>query len=272
VNQQVRARRTSRQAPQAVPRRRGSRQQSYASVRRAFPWRVVSFTLILVLSGVLIFLFTNDLFVVHGAEVGGVRFVPVDEVFSDSEVSDQRIVMIDPLAVQRKLESSPSIEEAEVMLQWPATVIIRVREREPAIVWEQGGKRYWVDLNGHLMVERRDLPNLLHVINEGEAIPFQCPGPSCENQDAITIDPEVVRGAQHLKTLRSNIDVLYYDPVRGLSYQDGRGWRAYFGIGVTMNTKLIVYETLVATLESRGVHPVYIDVSNPDAPYYQVAQ
>jgi hypothetical protein len=122
------------------------------------------------------------------------------------------------------------------------------------------------------MVERRDIPTLLHVINEGEAIPFQCPGPLCADQDTITIDPEVVRGAQHLKTLRVNIDVLYYDPVRGLSYQDGRGWRAYFGIGATMDTKLVTYETLVANLESRGLRPLYIDVSNPNAPYYRVAQ
>jgi POTRA domain-containing FtsQ-type protein len=271
VSQQVRARRTSPKAAQAVPHRRGLRQQSHTGGRRG-TWRVVSLMLFLILGGILIFLFTNDLFVVRGAEIGGVRYVPVDEVFSDSGVSGQRIVMINPLTVQKKLELSPSIETAEVLLQWPANVIIRVREREPAIVWEQGGKSYWVDLNGHLMIERRNLPNLLHVINEGEAIPFQCPGPSCEDQDAITIDPEVVRGAQHLKTLRSNIDVLYYDPVRGLSYQDGRGWRAYFGVGATMDTKLIVYETLVATLEARGVHPIYIDVSNPDAPYYQLVQ
>ena len=198
--------------------------------------------------------------------------MPVEEVFTTAGIAGQHILQVDPVAVQQRLDESPSLEEAQVTVEWPARVIIVVREREPAIVWEQGENRYWVDLNGHLMLERREIPSLLQVVNEGQEIPFQCPGPSCADQDSITIDPEIVRGAQHLKTLRSNIDVLYYDPVRGLSYQDGRGWRAYFGVGATMDTRLIVYETLVASLEAQGLKPVFIDVSNPDAPYYLIAQ
>jgi len=60
--------------------------------------------------------------------------------------------------------------------------------------------------------------------------------------------------------------------VHGLSYQDGRGWRAYFGVGINMGLKLAIYETLVADLVSRGIQPIYIDVSDPDAPFYRVAR
>lgn len=260
-------------SPQAVPRRKGlGRLAPTAQQRRRFSWRYVSALLTLVLLALGAFVFTGDLFLVRSAEVGGGRYVPVEEIFTQSEIAGKHILTIDPRDVEAVLETSPSLDDAEVLIQWPARVIIRVREREPALIWQQGENRYWVDLNGHLMVERRDLPTLLRVINEGEAIPFQCPGPNCAQQDAISINPEVVQGAQHLKTLRSNIDVLYYDPVRGLSYQDGRGWRAYFGVGPTMDTKLIVYETLVASLETRGLRPLYIDVSNPDAPFYRAAQ
>ncbi len=234
--------------------------------------RLLSLILALLISGAIAALMLLDVFVVSSAEIGGLRYVPAEEVFADSGVAGQRVLFIDPQVVEERLETSPSLESARVTVQWPARVIIRVREREPALIWEQGGQRYWVDLNGHLMAERRDVPGLLRVVNEGQAIPFQCPGPACADQDAITIDPEVVRGAQHLKTLRANIDFLYYDPVHGLSYQDGRGWRAYFGIGATMDVRLVVYETLVASLESRGIRPVYIDVSNPDAPFYRVAR
>lgn len=272
----VRARRGASQpagSPQAVPRRKGlSRLTPTDQQRRQFSWRAMSALLTLALLGAGAFVFSSELFVVRSAEVGGVRYVPVAEVFTQSGIAGRHILTIDPRDVESLLETSPSLDDAEVVIQWPARVIIRVREREPALIWQQGENRYWVDLNGHLMIERRDLPTLLRVINEGEAIPFQCPGPNCAQQDAITINPEVVQGAQHLKTLRSNIDVLYYDPVRGLSYQDGRGWRAYFGVGPTMDTKLIVYETLVASLETRGLRPLYIDVSNPDAPFYRAAQ
>ena len=88
----------------------------------------------------------------------------------------------------------------------------------------------------------------------------------------MSIDPRVVLGAQQLKTLRSNIDVLYYDPAHGLSYQDGRGWRGYFGIGTNMAAKITVYEALVENLLSRGIQPVRIDVTNPNAPVYGIAR
>jgi hypothetical protein len=240
--------------------------------RAIIPSRAISLLITLALVALVAYLWNNDAFIVRSADIGGVRYMPVEEVYTTANIAGQHILQVDPAAVQQRLDESPSLEEAQVNVEWPARVIIVVREREPAIVWAQGANRYWVDLNGHLMLERRPIPSLLQVINEGQDIPFQCPGPACAEQDSITIDPEIVRGAQHLKTLRANIDVLYYDPIRGLSYQDGRGWRAYFVVGARMDTRLIIYETLVASLESQGRRPVFIDVGNPDAPYYLLAQ
>lgn len=227
--------------------------------------------LVLMLAGGVI-LFTNPMFYVMRAEIGGVRYVPAEEIFTQSGIAGFHILWVDPDVVAERITASPSLSSAQVVVQWPSRVIILVREREPALVWEQGGARYWVDVNGNLMLMRRDLPNLVRVVNEGEAIPFYCPGPACVEGGVVSIDPAVVLGAQQLKTLRNQIDVLYYDPVRGLSYQDGRGWRGYFGIGTDMDRKLQVYEALVASLEERGVRTTYIDVSNPGAPFYRVAQ
>ncbi len=235
-----------------------------------FPWRAVSGLIVVALLAAGAFLFTNPLFFVTRAEVGGVRYTPAEELFTDAGIAGLHVLWVDPDAVQARLAESPGLDLVQVLVRWPARVIILVREREPALVWEQGGERYWVDVNGNLMVMRRDLPNLVRVINEGDAIPFHCPGPTCTNNNTVTIDPEVVLGTQQLKTLRSNIDVLYYDPVRGLSYQDGRGWRGYFGVGTDMDLKLTIYEQIVADLVARGLQPVYIDVGHPDAPFYAV--
>ncbi len=263
-------RRTSSRQPVARPRPRAPLRRLLAPLM--FSWRWVSLSMVLALSAALIAIFTNKAFTVAQVEVGGVRYMPAAEIFALSEVAGRHILQVDPREVVTRLQTSPSIDSAQALVRWPARVIILVREREPALVWEQGEERYWVDVNGHLMPLRAELPQLVRVINEGEAIPFRCPGPACDEGDVISIDPAVVLGAQHLKTLRPNIDVLYYDPARGLSYQDGRGWRGYFGVGTDMNLKLVVYETLVADLEARGLHPVYIDVSNPDAPFYQVSR
>ncbi len=240
--------------------------------RLGFSWRWISVPITLALGAAGYVLLTHPMFTIRSAEVGGNRYMTAEEIFAESDIAGKSILLVDPEAVVEQLELEPSLESARVAVEWPARVIIYVQEREPGVIWEQNDNVYWVDLNGHLMVARREIPNLLRVINQGDAIPFHCPGPRCAEQDEITIDPDIVRGAQHLKTLRGNIDVLYYDPVRGLNYQDGRGWRGYFGIGTDMDRKLVIYETLVANLETRGILPVYIDVSQPDSPYYQVAQ
>jgi cell division septal protein FtsQ len=237
-----------------------------------FNWRFISGGLVIGLIALGVFVFTSPIFFVTQVEVGGVRYVPADEIFTNSGTAGVHIQQIVPDEVRERVLASPSLASARVILQWPARVIILVRERQPALVWEQRGEHYWVDVNGNLMVLRTELPNLVRVVNEGEAIPFSCPGPGCPEDGRVTINPDVVLGAQQLKTLRSNIDMLYYDPVRGLSYQDGRGWRGYFGTGTNMDLKLKIYETLVDNLQRRVITPVYIDVSNPDAPFYRVAR
>ena len=78
----------------------------------------------------------------------------------------------------------------------------------------------------------------------------------------------VLLGALQLRELRPGIEELYYRPYGGLSYQDGRGWRGYFGTGTNMNQKLIIYETIVEDLLSRGIQPVQISVSNQEKPFY----
>lgn len=87
---------------------------------------------------------------------------------------------------------------------------------------------------------------------------------------AIGFVPDnVLTGALQLRQLRPNIDKLYYRPGSGLSYQDGRGWRAYFGVGADMNQKLSVYETIVTDLQARQIQPAYISVSDQAKPYYK---
>lgn len=89
--------------------------------------------------------------------------------------------------------------------------------------------------------------------------------------EAAFVPADVLAGALQLRQLRPNIDKLYYRPSGGLSYQDGRGWRAYFGSGRDMHQKLVVYERVVDDLLARGLRPTYISVSNQEKPFYTLA-
>lgn len=84
------------------------------------------------------------------------------------------------------------------------------------------------------------------------------------------VPQDVLEGALQLRALRPTIEQLYYRPYGGLSYQDGRGWRVYFGTGTDMHQKLVVYETIVEDLLARGLVPAYVSVSNQEKPYFRV--
>lgn len=261
------------------PRHRGRRRQSSRRSERAagrfafalrFGWRWVSVGIVILIGAILTVVFTNPIFYVTQVEVGGVRAVSPEEVFANTGIAGYHVFWVAPSVIAERVIASPNVESAEVTVLWPARVRVYVREREPALVWEHENRRYWVDVNGHLMPERYEIPGLVRVVSgEGSSLPYRCPDPGCLDVDT-TIDPAIVLGAQHLRTLRSSIDVLDYDSVRGLSYQDGRGWRVYFGIGADMSRRLVIYEALVDNLLSRGIRPVYVDVSNPEAPLYRI--
>lgn len=273
MTQQIHTPRRGQPRSEPAVKRRTRSRRSIIAPPAGFNWRWVSGLLLVANAGLLAYLLRNPTFVVSRAEVVGVHYVPASEVYANAGIDGQNIMLIDPAEVERREIESPSLQSARVTVAMPARVVIEVQEREPALIWEQGGDRYWVDVNGNLMQLRQDLPDLVRVVNEGDAIPFRCPGPDCVGDSSqAAIDPAVVLGAQQLKTLRSNIDVLYYDPVRGLSYQDGRGWRGYFGTGTDMDVKLSVYETLIANLTARGIVPAKIDVSNLNAPFYALSR
>lgn len=237
------------------------------------PWRAVSAVLSLVLVTAIVVVFVSPAFYVTSAEVGGTFYVQPEELFTRAGIAGLHILWVEPDQIEARLLESPALSTVDVSAHWPARVVIVVRERQPALIWQQREDTYWADVNGILMLPRADVPELIRVVNESDSIPFRCPGPACTLPDGtVSIEPAVVQGAQQLQTLRPEITVLYYDPVRGLGYDDPRGWRGYMGSGTDMTRKLNVYEALITDLAARGIRPEMIDVSDPTAPVYRTAR
>ncbi|MGQ0601646.1 MAG: hypothetical protein ACT4QE_08125, partial [Anaerolineales bacterium] len=141
-------------------------------------------------------------------------------------------------------------------VEWPARVTMVVVERVPKVMLIEGPKQWWVDAEGQKFLSRGDLPGLLPLFSDA-------------GTELASIPAEAIAGAIQLKELRQNIEKLYYDPIHGLSYQDGRGWRGYFGTGTDMLQKLAVYERLVEELMTKEEIPAQISVENLKAPYYK---
>ncbi len=220
-------------------------------------WRLASGTITLLLALMLGRLLTDPHRSIRGVNLGGAALVPGPDIYAAAGIAGQHIFWVNPAEVQRKVAAVPGIASAAVRVDWPATVTIVVVERIPVVSWNEGSQQTWVDADGNKFPARSDLPGLLPItVDDTGSAPYKF------------VPPAAVEGALQLKQLRPNIERLHFDSQHGLSYQDGRGWRGYFGMGGDMLPKLTVYEKLVADLTARGVQPKTISVESYQAPYY----
>lgn len=224
--------------------------------------RLVSAIIILCLVAILFVFFTADAFYVHSIGIAGLEYLSKEEVFALTGIADMHIFWVDPATVSEAILRSPTIAEATVQVGWPPIMVqVGLTERQPALVWQQAGLDTWIDLQGRVMQQREDRTDLLRIVDGMTEGPL---GPN------VRVEADVVNGALQLRSLYPNIDQLAYDPQSGLGYQDGRGWRVWFGAGTDMPDKIVVYDAIVANLLARGIQPLEINVADPHAPYYSV--
>lgn len=229
------------------------------------------------LSAVLYVFLDSNAFFINSMAVSGesgqqLKYLLPEEVFRYSELAQQRVFWVDPEDVEARLEQVPNIAKASVYVGWPPNMIqIEVIEREPALVWQQGGVRVWVDVRGNVMKLREDRSDLI-LVNVANAT---------EPVDAGSHIPKaVVDGVIALRGIGSGIEVLnpnpvplrelIYDPIKGLGYEDSRHWTVWFGDGDNMDVKLMVYEQVVERILTENIQPEEIVMSDPDRPYYRI--
>lgn len=218
----------------------------------------------------------DENFYLTAIPVEGVISVPATEVVQASNLAGSHIFSADPgAAAQKIMDNVPGIISATVTLNWPNLVQIKVTEDSPIAIWIEGSNQFWVTRTGRLIPARSESLGLLLIQSEVETA-NSTESEAVDGETAVTtINPnmrfvphDVLAGALELKQLRPNIDRLFYRPSSGLSYQDGRGWRVFFGTGTNMTQKLVVYEAIVEELTAQGLTPQYVSVSNQEKPYY----
>ncbi|MEJ2747843.1 MAG: FtsQ-type POTRA domain-containing protein [Anaerolineae bacterium] len=265
---QQRKRRNQRQ-------RRRSRIPVAALKEFVFSARWISLLLLIVVVWALVMIGLDEQFYLTVIPVDGTVSIPPSEIVAASQLAGAHIFAVEPAAAAERVAEVPGVMNASVSLSWPNKVLIKVQEDSPVAVWQEGEQQFWVLGNGRLIPVRATVPGLL-VIESEMPLAEASPVPDGESETPAELQPNiafipqgVLEGAEQLRALRPNIDKLYYRAGSGLSYQDGRGWRVYFGTGTDMNQKLVIYETIVDELLARGLTPQYISVSNQEKPYYR---
>lgn len=275
-----------------------------ATVRAVvFSPRWLSLILLVVVGYTVLTIARDPRFYLTYIPVRGTNALPTEEVVRASGLAGRHIFATDPVEAADAIATLPGVITTTVALAWPNQVDIAVGEEAPIATWQQEGVEYWITPGGALLPARTPAIGKLRIVVEQPLLtsrvttedPADTPAEvdantavAEENADAqvaddgsvdetgdgattnsIFVPPDVLDGALQLRDLRPNIEELFYSPAQGLSYQDGRGWRAYFGTGHNMHQKLAVYETLVENLLARGIVPAVISVSNQERPYYR---
>jgi cell division septal protein FtsQ len=227
----------------------------------AISGRAISGLIVCALSIVLVLMFTTSAFYVDSASIAGARYLDERDVFAASGIQGSHVLAIDPVAVSQQITGLRAVAAAEVTVGWPPTLIrIRITEREPAVIWNQAGEPMWVDIHGNvLMSPREERADLLQIDAENIEVALH------PNE---TLQSGVVDGARQLRELIPNTNRLRYHQDYGLGFTDPAGWDAWFGSGLDMRLKILIYRTLVEDLNAKGIRPSLISVISPDSPFY----
>jgi cell division septal protein FtsQ len=221
--------------------------------------KALGFFLLLALGGLTYQLFAMEAFYVYEARVVGNQLVPAEEIYQNSGLEGMSIFWIDPAQVAAAVVRLPNIKEAKVYHGLPNGVTIEVVERQPRVIWQQGEKRYWVDEEGTVLPARGELAEATVIMDLDER-PVQ-PGDH--------VDPQVIAGAQKLRSLLPKLTTVQYASHTGISFQSEQGWPIYLGQGEDVEQKVAIMKAMLQEIATKGIHPQFMDLRFKGSPYYK---
>jgi hypothetical protein len=206
---------------------------------------------------------TNPRYVVQLPLISGEVVLSDVQVSSIAGVRGKPILLVDPKAVKDRLESYPEIKAADVELDWPNEVAIRIEERMPVMSWMDSGRTWWISEDGIAFLGREASAALPHLVSDDAVLTIT------DDPMQPVIDPGLVRAVQQLNILIPELKEYSFSIDHGLGFVDPHGWQVYFGQGGDLSMKIVVYQAVVENLTEKGLVPEIVSVEQVTAPYYR---
>ncbi len=206
---------------------------------------------------------TDARYAVQLPEISGGVLLSDVQVSSIAGVRGKPILLIDPEAVEDRLESYPEIRTANVELDWPNKVEIRIEERMPVMSWEDSGRTWWISEDGIAFLGREASASLPHLTSDDPVLAIT------DDPMKPVIEPGLVRAVEELNILIPEIKEFSFSSEHGLGFIDPHGWQVYFGQGGDLSLKIVVYQAVVAHLNDMSLVPEIVSVEQVTAPFYR---
>lgn len=218
----------------------------------------------LALAAILTFVVTDTRFRVNRVVVTGVASLSGSAVAESTGVLGQSVFSVDAASVARKIVALPGVQQAEVSSDAPDTLLVRVRERQPVMIWEASDAAYLIDDSGAVLsrLEPTDAISLPRV-----RAAMGVPTPEVGGRVSATSVHAVVALSERLPTEAGlTTAAIALDPTVGLIVQTER-WRAVMGNDEHLGRKLAILKSLMHDQSWTD-----LDLRDPDRPVLKKVQ
>ncbi|MBM4429529.1 MAG: FtsQ-type POTRA domain-containing protein [Chloroflexi bacterium] len=223
--------------------------------------RLLSLLLVLVMTVLLAWFFLDPAFFVYGVEIQDNALVDTQSVFRAAALDGMSVFYIDPSAVAEDIvRRLPNVSQAEVTVELPSRVSIRIAEKDVRFVWQSAGAAFLVDGEGRVLKPADGSQTQLLSIHDLDERALQPGG---------QVELAALRAVEELHRLLPEIKAFDYSRAKGVSLYDTRGWPIYFGNEEGLQEKVASFQAVMVKILSRGEKPKFIDLRFAGSAYYE---
>jgi cell division septal protein FtsQ len=232
------------------------------SVRAWVVTKLLALLLLFGASGLLYHVAASDGFRIERVVVIGSQLIPVDEIERSAAVTGLNIFWVREEEVGHRLQAIAAVQSARARTVLPDRLEVRIVERTPVAVWQNGGMSYLVDSEGRVL-QATDRSVALPTIRDVGTQPLQAG--SRVDRGALTTMFQLQQLLPRVAGLTPR--EIEYGPDSGVTVVTDAGPRVRFGEDDNLEWKVNALIAVRRELDRQGQRPEVIDLRFRDRPY-----
>lgn len=180
-----------------------ARRQRIVRIRRN-ALAVAALTLLVLVVWLIVALYRAPIFVIDSVNVSGNRHLTKAEILAAARVPEgSTLLRIRRGPIEARLERDPWVSEAVLERDFPGTLRIRIKERDPSVIVDQGGDSLWVVSSDGYCLGRRSAEETAGIVVRDAPATRLRPGTKIKTSELVNA-VRLVNGLE--SDLKSKVD------------------------------------------------------------------